>query len=96
MGEGNALFAAVAVGVVRHVCYANNDPLQTLAFDSLGLKDYPPKARANISRLAVPEKSIAPLSLALFDRCGNRAPPLSATGSGGARFPTSYARRNNP
>ena len=43
MGEGNALFAAVAVGVVRHVCYANNDPLQTLAFDSLGLKDYLPK-----------------------------------------------------
>ena len=54
------------------------------------------KASANTPRLAVPEKIFAPLSLDFFDRCGNFAPPFSATGSGGVKFPTSYARRNIP
>ena len=54
------------------------------------------KASANISRLAVPEKIFAPLSLDFFDRCGNCVVPSSATGSGTAQFPTSHARRNNP
>ena len=34
----------------------------------VGLKDYPPKARANISRLAVPEKSIAANAITALDR----------------------------
>ena len=40
------------------------------------------------SHLAVPEKRRGlALILAFFDRCGNSAPPFSATGSGAALFP---------
>ena len=46
--------------------------------------------------LRCPKKASLRLSLDFFDRCGNFAPPSSATGSGGVKFPTSYARRNNP
>ncbi len=46
--------------------------------------------RLSISvRLAVPENPFGlTLILRIFDRCGKTAPPYSATGSGGAVFPS--------